>query len=45
MIKRCRDCIHYHAPGICKCLCGDRAVSINDSCSCDHFEICEGQQR
>lgn len=45
MIKRCRDCIHFNAPGICRCRCGERRVVISELCVCDHFRICEGQQR
>ena len=48
---RCRDCKNYWATktvpsGICLCeKCeGAKMVSISSVCSCNHFEICEGQK-
>lgn len=43
-IPRCRDCVHYEAPGICRCPCGPRPAGINDLCACEHFKICPGQE-
>jgi len=44
-IAQCRDCEHYHHPGVCKCpKCDERTVKPVYLCKCAHFQICEGQK-